>query len=72
MLRGKDIEEGTVIGTRRVREVVGRGRFLLYTYDYLVSDDDGNRRWYRQNPPPIGRIAANAKVKAGELSLANR
>ena len=72
MLRGKDIEEGTVIGTRRVREVVSRGRFVLYTYDYLVSDDDGNQRWYRQNPPPVGRIAANAKVAPGELSLANR
>ena len=72
MLRGKDIDAGTVIGTRRIREVISRGRFVLYTYDYLVSDDDGTRRWYRQNPPPVGRIAANAKVDACELSQANR
>ena len=71
-MRGKDIDAGTVIGTRRVREVVSRGHFVLYTYDYLVSDDEGNRRWYRQNPPPVGRIASNAKVKSGELSLVNR
>ena len=72
MLRGKDIETGTVIGTKRVREVVSRGRYVLFTYDYLVSDDDESVRWYRQNPPPVGKIAAHAQVEASELSLAIR
>lgn len=64
MLRGKDLKEGMVIGTRRVRTVEDRGRWVYYTYDYLVTDntEDSKATWYRQNPPPVGRIACNAKL----------
>lgn len=63
-LRGKDIEEGTVIGTRRVREVLfQKGQWVYYSYDYLVVDDgpgnDNRVRWYRQGIPPVARIAVN-------------
>jgi hypothetical protein len=62
-MTGKDIKRGTVIGNRRVLEVFGRkGRWMLYSYEYLVSEKDGSTRWYRQSIPPVGKIAVNKRV----------
>lgn len=61
-MRGKDLEERMVIGNRRVLKVIARGRWVLYSYEYLVDDDRRGIRWYRQGVPPVGRIAANANL----------
>lgn len=63
-MTGKDIKKGTVIGNRRVLEVYGRkGRWIFYTYEYRVAEDNGTTRWYCQGVPPVGKIAVNKKVE---------
>ena len=54
-MKGKDIQEGTVFGTKRVREVLSRGRVIVFTYDYLVSVND-RVRWHRQHCPPVDAV----------------
>ena len=66
-LRGKDIKEGTVIGTRRVREILFRkDQWVYYSYDYLATDSgpghENRVKWYRQGIPPVARIAVNKVV----------
>lgn len=61
-MTGKDLKEGMVLGDKRVREIIKRGRWILFSYDYLVSEDDGTTRWYRQAIPPVARIAANKRI----------
>jgi hypothetical protein len=57
-MKGKDLKEGSIFGTKRVRKIVSRGRFILFTYDYLVSDGD-DVRWYRQAIPPVDAVHCN-------------
>lgn len=58
-MKGKDLQEGSVFGTKRVRKIVSRGRFILFTYDYLVSDQGENVFWYRQSIAPVDRAHCN-------------
>lgn len=63
-MRGKDLEVGMVMGTKRVTQILSRGVEVLYLYDYVVSDEYGKLRWYRQIPAPVASIRANAKIPA--------
>lgn len=67
-LKGKDIEVGTVIGTRKVREVLFRRKqWVYYSYDYKVANEKGEVSWYRQTPAPVGRIAVNKVIPRDEV-----
>ena len=61
-MKGKDIQVGTIVGDKRVTRIVKRGRYVLYGYDYLVSNDRGTILWYRQSITPFARIHCNKTV----------